>query len=147
MPWPLHMIAVKCANSALKCIYRRRKFSVQSSVKVKPFKQTDPVSLHRSPLSPKEGAALSGAYKWLLRATVLIGGASVMVVEILGSRILAPNFGTTLHVWSALITVTLAALAVGYAVGGRVADRYPGFGSLMIVMGCSAATLLISDLI
>ena len=69
-----------------------------------------------------------------------------MVVEILGSRVLAPSFGTTLHVWSALITVTLAALAVGYAVGGRFADRYPGLRSLMIVMGSSAVTLLISDL-
>jgi spermidine synthase len=70
-----------------------------------------------------------------------------MVVEILGSRILAPSFGTTLHVWSALITVTLAALAVGYAVGGRVADRRPGLGPLMTVMACSAGTLLLSDLI
>jgi spermidine synthase len=90
--------------------------------------------------------ALSGVQTWLLRAAVLIGGASVMVVEILGSRVLAPSFGTTLHVWSALITVTLAALAVGYAVGGRLADRRPGLGSLMAVMACSAGTLLISDL-
>jgi spermidine synthase len=82
---------------------------------------------------------------WLLRATVLVGGASVMVVEILGSRILAPTFGTTLHVWSALITVTLAALAIGYAWGGRIADQRPGLGTLMVVVGLSAATLLISD--
>jgi spermidine synthase len=69
-----------------------------------------------------------------------------MVVEILGSRVLAPTFGTTLHVWSALITVTLAALAIGYAWGGRIADRRPGLAALMVVMGLSAATLLISDL-
>lgn len=92
-------------------------------------------------------SALTGVYRWLLRAAVLIGGASVMVVEILGSRVLAPNFGTTLHVWSALITVTLAALAVGYAVGGRVADRRPGLGTLMTVMAVSAGMLLLSDLI
>jgi spermidine synthase len=91
--------------------------------------------------------SLTGAHVWLLRAAVLIGGASVMVVEILGSRVLAPSFGTTLHVWSALITVTLAALAIGYAIGGRVADRRPGLGTLMIVMACSAGTLILSDLI
>jgi spermidine synthase/uncharacterized protein (DUF697 family) len=90
---------------------------------------------------------LSGAHVWLLRAAVLIGGASVMVVEILGSRVLAPSFGTTLHVWSALITVTLAALAFGYAVGGRVADRRPGLGALTMVMAAAAGTLLLSDLI
>src|SRR5262249_43891551 len=51
------------------------------------------------------------------------------------------------HVWRARITVTLAALAVGYAVGGRVADRRPGLGALMIVMACAGGTLLLSDLI
>jgi len=70
----------------------------------------------------------------LLRAAVLVGGASVMVVEILGSRVLAPTFGTTLHVWSALITVTLAALAIGYAWGGRIADRRPGMAALIVVI-------------
>lgn len=68
-----------------------------------------------------------------------------MIVEILGSRILAPTFGTTLHVWSALITVTLAALAVGYAWGGRIADRRPGLGALVTVMALAAGTLLIAD--
>ena len=58
---------------------------------------------------------------------------------------LAPSFGTTLHVWSALITVTLAALAAGYAAGGRVADRRPGLGTLMATMICAAGTLLLSD--
>jgi spermidine synthase len=82
----------------------------------------------------------------LLRATVLVGGAAVMVVEILGSRMLAPTFGTTLHVWSALITVTLAALATGYALGGRLADRRPGLGPLMVVVGSAAGTLLLADL-
>jgi spermidine synthase len=94
-----------------------------------------------------EDLELTGARVWLLRAAVMIGGAAVMVVEILGSRVLAPSFGTTLHVWSALITVTLAALAVGYAVGGRVADRRPGLGALMTVMACAGGTLLLSDLI
>ncbi|NOT61376.1 MAG: fused MFS/spermidine synthase, partial [Acidobacteria bacterium] len=83
----------------------------------------------------------------LLRLAVLVCGASVMVVEILGSRILAPRFGTTLHVWSALITVTLAALAIGYAFGGRVADQYPGMPMLMTVIGAAAVALLISDLL
>jgi spermidine synthase len=87
------------------------------------------------------------ARSWLLRTAVFVGGASVMVVEILGSRVLAPTFGTTLHVWSALITVTLAALAIGYAWGGRIADRRPGMSALIVVFAGAAATLLIADLI
>ena len=109
---------------------------MQSSGKGKANKQSE----------PGDAAAVSGVNRWLLRVAVLIGGASVMIVEILGSRVLAPSFGTTLHVWSALITVTLAALAVGYAVGGRIADRRPGLSSLMIVMASAAGTLIISDL-
>ncbi len=84
---------------------------------------------------------------WLLRIAVFVGGAAVMIIEILGSRVLAPTFGTTLHVWSALITVTLAALAIGYAWGGRIADRKPGLGTLMVVMGMAAGAILLGDLI
>jgi spermidine synthase len=128
---------------------------VQSTIKAKPVQQAGKSGKSGqgqmgvvTPKSREEAAdlTLTGAHVWLLRAAVLIGGAAVMVVEILGSRILAPSFGTTLHVWSALITVTLAALAAGYAVGGRVADRRPGLGALMTVMACAAATLLLSDL-
>ncbi len=90
---------------------------------------------------------LSGIGILMLRIAVVIGGASVMIVEILGSRVLAPVFGTTLHVWSALITVTLAALAIGYAWGGRIADKRPGLGMLMTVMAIAGGVLLIADLI
>jgi spermidine synthase len=100
----------------------------------------------RSSRDEGEKPGLTGAPAWLLRAAVMIGGAAVMVVEILGSRVLAPKFGTTLHVWSALITVTLAALAVGYAVGGQVADYRPGLRPVMTIMACSGVTLLLSDL-
>jgi len=113
---------------------------VQTSAKGKASKQAESREPNLS------GINLSGVNQWLLRIAVLIGGASVMVIEILGSRVLAPSFGTTLHVWSALITVTLAALAIGYAVGGRIADRRPGLPSLVLVMACAAGALLLSDL-
>jgi spermidine synthase len=125
---------------------------VQSILNAKPVDQVGQSGQGQAGVAPtrsrdeEEDLALTGARAWLLRAAVLIGGAAVMVVEILGSRVLAPKFGTTLHVWSALITVTLAALAVGYAVGGRVADRRPGLGALMTVMACAGGTLLLSDL-
>ncbi len=58
-----------------------------------------------------------------LFATVFVTGAAVMVIEIIGTRLIGPVFGTGLYVWSALLTVTLGALAVGYYVGGVLADR------------------------
>ena len=45
-----------------------------------------------------------------------------MVVEVLGARLLSPYFGDNVYVWSALISVTMVALAMGYWIGGRIAD-------------------------
>jgi spermidine synthase len=59
----------------------------------------------------------------LLLAVVAVSGAAVLALEILGTRVIGPVFGVSLYTWSALITVTLAGLAAGYALGGRVADR------------------------
>lgn len=58
-----------------------------------------------------------------LSVTVVLAGAVVLVLEILGARVLAPFFGASSYVWSALISVTLLALAVGYRAGGVLADR------------------------
>ncbi len=65
---------------------------------------------------------------------VTVSGASVLALEILGTRILGPFYGVSLFLWSALITVTLAALALGYAVGGRWADRGPKLGRLCVLL-------------
>lgn len=50
-------------------------------------------------------------------------GAAVMAIEIVGARMVAPFFGVGLFVWTALIGMTLLALAFGYALGGWLADR------------------------
>ncbi|MCI0513719.1 fused MFS/spermidine synthase, partial [candidate division KSB1 bacterium] len=61
--------------------------------------------------------------KGYLYFVVGLSGAAVLAIEILGTRILGPFYGVSLFLWSALITVTLAALSVGYALGGWWADR------------------------
>ncbi|MHC4340035.1 MAG: fused MFS/spermidine synthase [Planctomycetota bacterium] len=83
----------------------------------------------------------------LLYATLLVSGASVMVLEILGTRLLGPLYGVGVQVWAALITVTLLALAVGYWVGGALADRWPS-GALfhLLVVLAAAATFLVEGL-
>lgn len=48
-----------------------------------------------------------------------------MALEIVGSRIMAPAFGSGVNVWSSLISVFLLGWAVGSYIGGIVADRYP----------------------
>jgi spermidine synthase len=74
-----------------------------------------------------------------LYVIVAVAGASVLALEILGTRILGPAFGVNLFLWSALITVTLAALSAGYLAGGAMADRSPSFGRLSALLALSGA--------
>ncbi|HUV35761.1 MAG TPA: fused MFS/spermidine synthase [Patescibacteria group bacterium] len=74
---------------------------------------------------------------------ISVSGASILAVEILGTRILGPFYGVSLYLWSALITVTLAALSVGYALGGRLADRGATASRLGVLLGGAGVWLLI----
>ncbi|MEE8400744.1 MAG: fused MFS/spermidine synthase [Candidatus Hydrothermarchaeaceae archaeon] len=74
--------------------------------------------------------------------TVFITGAIVLVLEILGTRILAPYYGTTLYVWSSLITVALVFLSLGYLLGGVLADRKPDPGPLYLIIFLSGLSIL-----
>ena len=69
--------------------------------------------------------------------TAVCTGALVMVIEVLGSRVIGPFFGVSLFVWTALITVTLLALALGYALGGQLADRYPSPTPMYLMIGAA----------
>ena len=48
-----------------------------------------------------------------------------MALELLGLRFLAPRFGASTYVWGSLLGTVMAALAMGYLLGGRLADRRP----------------------
>jgi spermidine synthase len=66
-----------------------------------------------------------------------------MVIELLGTRLIAPFYGASLYVWSSLISVTMIALAIGYFVGGRWADRTKRTGLSLIIALAALFTLLI----
>lgn len=79
-----------------------------------------------------------------LYTIVFISGAAVLAVEILGTQILGPFYGVSLFLWSALITVTLAALSLGYAIGGRWADRGATRSRLCTVIAGAGVWLLLT---
>lgn len=56
-------------------------------------------------------------------ALVFGSSASVLVMEILAARLLAPYVGVTLETYTGIIGTILAAIAVGTWLGGRLADR------------------------
>lgn len=61
---------------------------------------------------------------WLYLTAFMVGVA-VLVLEVLGTRIIAPFYGSSIFVWTSLITVTLGGLALGYYGGGKLIDRHP----------------------
>lgn len=79
--------------------------------------------------------------------TVSLTGAAVMVIELLGTHIIAPFYGASLYVWSSLISVTMIALALGYFTGGRWADRAKRTGLSLIIALAALLILLIPWLI
>lgn len=61
--------------------------------------------------------------KYILELTVFLSGFIVLTYEIVGARILGPYYGTSTYVWTTMIGIILASLAIGYIIGGRLADR------------------------
>ena len=52
-----------------------------------------------------------------------IEGASVMAIELAGAKMIAPFYGTSLHVWASVLAVTLGGLTLGYFLGGISANK------------------------
>ncbi len=65
---------------------------------------------------------------------VFVSGAVLMSLEIAGSRVLAPHFGSSIFVWGSLISVVMAALSVGYYWGGWLSTREPSYAKLMLLL-------------
>jgi spermidine synthase len=73
---------------------------------------------------------------------VAFAGAVLMALEILGSRVLAPTYGSSVYVWGSLISTFLAGLALGYVLGGRLADRHPSLDVLSVILSVAAVLIV-----
>lgn len=82
--------------------------------------------------------------KYLLEIIVFIVGAAVMMLEITGSRVLAPYLGTSIIVWTSLIGVILGSLSLGYFWGGKIADSNPNFKALSLIIFAGAVLVAIT---
>src|SRR5437868_9435464 len=79
------------------------------------------------------------AFAAAIYLAAFITGGIVMSFEMLGSRYLNPYFGSGIYTWAALISTVLAALTLGYFLGGWLADRTAS----VVVLG---ATVLVASL-
>jgi predicted membrane-bound spermidine synthase len=82
--------------------------------------------------------------QYKLPFVVFLTGACVLVIEVVATRILSPYYGNTIFTVSSIISIVLAALSVGYYIGGKLADRYPMekvFYSIILASGASVIFL------
>jgi MFS family permease len=76
-------------------------------------------------------------------ALVFLGGFILMVLEVIGARFLAKDFGSSFHVWVSQIGVVLIALAIGYYLGGALADRWQRVSLLLALLVPAGVALLL----
>jgi predicted membrane-bound spermidine synthase len=57
---------------------------------------------------------------------IFLTGAVTLALEVLSSRIMTPYFGVSLYIWSGILSITLAFLALGYSYGGKLSQRLSG---------------------
>lgn len=91
---------------------------------------------------------LSGSrQRVLLLALVFLCGAVSIGTELAMSRLLAPYFGTSTFIWANLIGLTLAFLAAGYFLGGRLADRFPTLEVMLVIAGLAGFSVALIPVI
>ena len=79
-------------------------------------------------------------YRSLLYLIAGWSGYFVMGIELLGGRLLAPYFGSSIYVWGAIITVFMLALSLGYLCGGRASLHSPTLRRLAAILVAAALT-------
>jgi hypothetical protein len=68
-----------------------------------------------------------------------VTGAAILAMEVLGGRMLQPDFGSGLYVWGSILSVFMVSLALGYWLGGKLSARRPSLQRLMafpVIGGC-----------
>lgn len=78
----------------------------------------------------QQAAALHGFESSALARRVVLAvaftnGFVIMAIQLLGGRIMAPYFGSSVYVWGSIITVFMLSLSLGYLAGGRLSTRQP----------------------
>lgn len=62
--------------------------------------------------------------KFIILFISFLEGGAVMFCELVGAKLVAPFFGTSLYVWASAIGLTLGSLAIGYFSGGALSRRF-----------------------
>ena len=149
--------ATGLALAALPLIYILKRFlsgraSPESSAFVRPQRDKPiPATNKRTKIPNKKlefkGERSSVSRPPMIRRTIylfaVLEGATVMAVELLSARMVAPYFGSALYAWGTVIGFTLLALAIGYFAGGVIADKYSGPDTLLWLLLTASLFLIL----
>lgn len=69
-------------------------------------------------------------------------GFCIMSIELLGGRILAPFFGSSVHIWGSIITVFMLSLSFGYLAGGKLSTKNASLNRYGLIFICAGITVL-----
>ncbi|MGB1262981.1 MAG: fused MFS/spermidine synthase [Cognaticolwellia sp.] len=75
-------------------------------------------------------------------------GFCIMGIELLGGRILAPFFGSSVHIWGSIITVFMLSLSFGYLAGGKLSTQNASlnrYGLIFIFAGLTVLPVVFSS--
>ncbi len=100
----------------------------------------------KAPPRPKQ-AAPAPIEVGTLEVASFTCGAAVMVLEMAGSRVVAPYMGTSVVVWTSLIGIVMASLSAGYWLGGLAADYRPERKVLARIILLAAALTAVAALV
>lgn len=81
-----------------------------------------------------------------LQAISFLTGAALMVFELVAARILAPTIGSSNYIWTSVIGVIIAALSIGYWVGGLYADKRNKASDVILLCLGTAALVVVTTL-
>ncbi|RHW77825.1 fused MFS/spermidine synthase [Colwellia sp. RSH04] len=69
-------------------------------------------------------------------------GFSIMGIELLAGRILAPFFGSSVHIWGSIITVFMLSLSLGYLFGGKLSTKSASLSRYGLIFILASITIL-----
>lgn len=94
---------------------------------------------------------------WPAYLTVFISNISIMILELVAGRIIAPYVGSSLFTWTGVIGIVLAGISLGNYIGGYLADTrnsrvmlgamlfFSGLSSLLIMYGNFVGDVLLDS--
>lgn len=87
------------------------------------------------------------AHTLFLLVTAFFEGGAVMAAELLGAKLIAPYYGSSLYVWAGILGVTLTGLAGGYFTGSYLSKKNNSQHLLFMLMMAGAIALGLMPLV